>query len=76
MKVIGVDIGGTKTAIGIIDDNNGKVYEKLIIPSKSFGNDKKSLNLFNTKKFTKNIEKGYQEVYDLYQQDLPPRNII
>ena len=38
--------------------------------------DKKSLNLFNTKKFTKNIEKGYQEVYDLYQQDLPPRNII
>ena len=45
MKVIGVDIGGTKTAIGIIDDNNGKVYEKLIIPSKSFGNDKKSLHI-------------------------------
>ena len=45
MKVIGVDIGGTKTAIGIIDDNTGKIYEKVIIPSKSFSNDKKNLNL-------------------------------
>ena len=49
MKVIGVDIGGTKTAIGIIDDINGKVYEKLIIPSKSFINDKNNLNLIISK---------------------------
>ena len=44
MKAIGVDIGGTKTAIGIIDYQTGKISEKLIFPSKSFKNDSKNLN--------------------------------
>ena len=45
MKAIGVDIGGTKTAIGIIDYKTGKISKKLIFPSKSFKNDTKNLNL-------------------------------
>ena len=45
MKTIGVDIGGTKTAIGIIDNKTGKISKKLIFPSKSFKNDTKNLNL-------------------------------
>jgi len=45
-----------------------KIKESLV--------DKKVLDLFNTKKFTKNIESKYQEVYDHYQCDLPPKNII
>ena len=44
MKAIGVDIGGTKTAIGIIDYQTGKISKKLIFPSKSFKNDTKNLN--------------------------------
>ena len=44
MKTIGVDIGGTKTAIGIIDYQTGKISKKLIFPSKSFKNDSKNLN--------------------------------
>ena len=44
MKAIGVDIGGTKTAIGIIDYQTGKISKKLIFPSKSFKNDSKNLN--------------------------------
>ena len=44
MKTIGVDIGGTKTAIAIIDDKNGKIYKKLLIPSKKYRDDKKNLN--------------------------------
>ena len=31
MKTIGVDIGGTKTAIGIIDTKTGKISTKLIL---------------------------------------------
>ena len=31
MKTIGVDIGGTKTAIAIIDDKNGKIYQASIL---------------------------------------------
>ncbi len=42
MKTIGVDIGGTKTAIGIVNDNNGKIYEKIIFPSKSYNYNKKN----------------------------------
>ena len=36
MKVIGIDIGGTKTSIGIVDINKGKVISKIVIPSKKF----------------------------------------
>ena len=44
MKTIGVDIGGTKTAIGVIDYKTGKISKKIIFPSKSFKNDTKNLN--------------------------------
>ena len=44
MKTIGVDIGGTKTAIGIIDDKSGKVFKKIVIPSKAHKDDNKNLN--------------------------------
>ena len=44
MKVIGIDIGGTKTIIGIIDITKGKVIKKILIASKQFQNDKKNLN--------------------------------
>jgi len=53
MKVIGIDIGGTKTSIGIVDIQNGKVLKKIIIPSKKYKNDKK--NLDNIIKNTINI---------------------
>ena len=45
MKTIGVDIGGSKTVIGIIDDHTGKVIEKFVIPSKKHKDDKKNLNI-------------------------------
>ena len=45
MKTIGVDIGGTKTAIAIIDTNKGTIDSKVIIPSKKYKSDKKNLNL-------------------------------
>ena len=45
MKAIGVDIGGTKTAIGIIDYKTGKISKKLIFFFFSFKNDTKNLNL-------------------------------
>ncbi len=45
MKTIGVDIGGTKTAIGIINDINGKILEKIIIPSKKYKDDKQNLKI-------------------------------
>ena len=45
MKTLGVDIGGTKTAIGIVDTKKGSVESKIVIPSKKFKNDKKNLNL-------------------------------
>ena len=44
MKSIGIDIGGTKTSIGIIDASKGKISSKIIIPSKKYKNDKKNLN--------------------------------
>ena len=43
MKVIGIDIGGTKTIIGIIDIAKGKVKKKILISSKQFQNDKENL---------------------------------
>ncbi len=45
MKTIGVDIGGTKTAIAIVDTIKGKVYSKIVIGSKSYKNDSKNLRL-------------------------------
>ena len=43
-KVIGIDIGGTKTSIGIIDIKLGKILKKITVPSKKFKNDKKNLD--------------------------------
>jgi len=40
-KIIGVDIGGTKTSIGIVDIKSGKILKKISIPSKKNANDKK-----------------------------------
>lgn len=44
MNIVGIDIGGTKTSIGIIDIKKGLVISKILIPSKQFKNDKKNLN--------------------------------
>ena len=52
MKAIGVDIGGTKTAIGIIDYKTGKISKRIIFPSKSFKSDTKNLNLIIEKALT------------------------
>ena len=43
-KIIGVDIGGTKTSIGIVDIKSGKILKKISIPSKKNSNDKKNLD--------------------------------
>ena len=50
MKVVGIDIGGTKTSIGLVDIRKGKILSKIIIPSKKFKDDKKNLDniIFNT----------------------------
>ena len=45
MKTLGVDIGGTKTSIAIVDTNRGSVESKIVIPSKKYTNDKKNLNI-------------------------------
>lgn len=69
MKTIGVDIGGTKTVIGIIDDQTGKVVEKFVIPSKKHRDDKKNLNIIikhildlSNKNKIKNIGIGVPEL--------------
>ena len=41
---IGVDIGGTKTSIGVVDTNKGKVIINKIIKSKATANDQQNLN--------------------------------
>ena len=41
-KIIGIDIGGTKTTIGIVDIKSGKILQKISIPSKKNANDKKN----------------------------------
>jgi len=43
-KIIGVDIGGTKTSIGIVDIKSGKILKKISIPSKKNLNDRKNLD--------------------------------
>ena len=45
MKTLGVDIGGTKTAIAIVDTIKGSVESRIVIPSKKYRNDKKNLNI-------------------------------
>ena len=69
MNVAGIDIGGTKTSIGIVDIKKGKVLSKIIIPSKKFKDDKKNLdNIINTtiklidNKKIKNIAIGVPEL--------------
>ncbi len=42
-NVVGIDIGGTKTSIGLVNLRNGKVIEKITFPSKTFQNDEKNL---------------------------------
>jgi len=71
MNVIGIDIGGTKTSIGIVDITKGKVISKIIIPSKKFKSDKKNLNsiIYNAinlidKKNIKYIGIGVPELID------------
>ena len=44
MNVAGIDIGGTKTSIGIVDINKGKILSNIVIPSKKFKNDNKNLD--------------------------------
>ena len=57
-KVIGIDIGGTKTSIGLIDIKLGKVLKKITVTSKKFKNDKKNLDYIvsETLKFSENIK--------------------
>ena len=43
MNTLGIDIGGTKTSIGIVDIKNGRTLDKKIIPSKKYKNDNKNL---------------------------------
>ena len=57
-KVIGIDIGGTKTSIGLVDIKLGKILKKIIVPSKKFKNDKKNLDYIvnETLNFSENIK--------------------
>ncbi|MDC0056915.1 ROK family protein [Alphaproteobacteria bacterium] len=48
-KIIGIDIGGTKTSIGIVDIKYGKILKKISIPSKKNTNDKKNLDYIISK---------------------------
>ena len=50
MRTLGVDIGGTKTAIGIVDTKRGKVVDLHIMPSKKYKNDSGLLVPFSFKK--------------------------
>ena len=43
MITLGIDIGGTKTSIGIVDIRNGIILDNKIIPSKKYTNDNKNL---------------------------------
>ena len=42
MITLGIDIGGTKTSIGIVNIKNGRILDKKIIPSKKYKNDNKN----------------------------------
>jgi len=57
-KVIGIDIGGTKTSIGLVDLKLGKILKKITVSSKKFKNDKKNLDYIvrETLNFTENIK--------------------
>jgi len=43
-NIIGVDIGGTKTSIGLVDIKSGKILKQISIPSKKYANDRKNLD--------------------------------
>jgi len=43
-QIIGVDIGGTMTSIGIVDIKSGKILKKISFPSKKNANDRKNLD--------------------------------
>ncbi|PPR45314.1 MAG: Glucokinase [Alphaproteobacteria bacterium MarineAlpha5_Bin7] len=60
---LGIDVGGTKTSIGIIDLNKGKVIKKIEIKSKTFKNDKK--NLLNITKNALKIIRIAQREYSI-----------
>ena len=60
---LGIDIGGTKTSIGIININKGKVIKKIEIKSKTFKNDKK--NLLNITKNALDIIRIAQKEYSI-----------
>ena len=57
-KVIGIDIGGTNTSIGLIDIKLWKILKKITVTSKKFKNDKKNLDYIvsETLKFSENIK--------------------
>lgn len=44
MKAIGIDIGGTKTSIGVVDLKSGKISQKVEFLSKFYDNDADNLN--------------------------------
>ena len=43
-KSLGIDIGGTKTSMGIVNTLTGNISKKIEFPSKLFKNDKANLN--------------------------------
>ena len=56
MNIVGIDIGGTKTSIGVVDIRKGNLLSKIIIPSKKYKDDKKNLDniIYNTIKIIGN----------------------
>ena len=50
-KSLGIDIGGTKTSMGIVNTLTGNISKKIEFPSKSFKNDRTNLtNIINNAK--------------------------
>ena len=52
--------------------NNKTVFEKINTKLKE---NKKTTNLFNTKLFVKNLEKGFEMIYSNYQNNKKPKMI-
>ena len=64
----------------IEDYENFAIYlasnpEKLIEIREKLLSSIKNSNTFNTKIYTKNLEKAYQQIYENYHQNLAPENI-
>jgi len=55
--------------------NLGNNPQKLKEIKKKLLSSVKNSNTFNTKIYTKNLEKAYQQIYDNYHQNLAPENI-